>query len=180
MLLPLHLVWLELVVHPTASLVFEADPPAADLMRRPPRGRETGLIGRGALAGLLARGLALTLGVLGLYLVELGAGASAEAARGIAVAALIFGQVLLVLVERAGGRPLWRVGLEGNGAMVWILGATLGSLLIAEYAGPLASLLHLFPPSPSGWLTALAVALITTCWAEPFKVLRGAMTPSAA
>jgi len=180
MLLPLHLVWLELVVHPTASLVFEADPPAADLMRRPPRGRETGLLGRGALAGLLVRGLALTLGVLGLYLVELGAGASAEAARGVAVAALIFGQVLLVLVERAGHRPLWRVGLEGNGAIVWILGATLGSLLIAEYFGPLASLMHLVPPSASGWLTAFAVALMTTCWAEPFKVLRGGTAPSAA
>ena len=180
LLLPIHLVWLELVVHPTASLVFEADPPVEDLMRRPPRGRETGLLGRGALAGLLARGLALTVGVLGLYLVELGAGASAEAARGVAVAALIFGQVLLVLVERAGGRPLWRVGLEGNAAMVWILGATLGSLFIVEYVGPLASLLRLVPPSASGWLTALAVAVLTTCWAEPLKELRRGIAPTNA
>jgi magnesium-transporting ATPase (P-type) len=148
-------------------------------MRRPPRRRETGLLGRGALVGLLARGLALTVGVLGLYLVELGAGA-AEAARGVAVAALIFGQVLLVLVERAGGRPLWRVGLEGNGAIVWILGATLGSLFIVEYVGPLATLLRLVPPSTSGWLTALAAAVVTTCWAEPFKVFRRVTAPTAA
>jgi hypothetical protein len=63
---------------------------------------------------------------------------------------------------------------------VWILGATLGSVLLAEYVGPLASLLHLVPPTTSGWLTALAVAAITTCWAEPFKVLRGGVAPSGA
>jgi len=175
LLLPIHLVWLELVVHPTASLVFEADPAADDLMRRPPRRRETGLLGRGALAGLLARGLALTIGVLGLYLYTLTSGAPAEAARGLAIAALIFGQVLLVLVERAREHTIWRVGLAGNGALVWILGATLGSLVLVEYAGPLASLLRLTPPSLTGWITALAVAALTTCWTEPLKVLpRGA------
>ncbi len=55
---------------------------------------------------------------------------------------------------------------------MWILGATLGSLVIVEYVGPLASLLHLVPPSLSGWLAALAVAVITTCWTEPLKLLR--------
>jgi Ca2+-transporting ATPase len=172
LLLPIHLIWLELVVHPTASLVFEADAPADDLMRRPPRGRDTSLLGRGALAGLLARGLALTVGVLGLYLYELGSGASPEAARGVSVAALIFGQVLLVLVERAGDRLLWRVGLAGNGALVWILGATLGSLVLVEYVGPLASLLRLAPPSAGGWLVAAAAAIATTCWTEPLKLGR--------
>jgi hypothetical protein len=108
-------------------------------------------------------------GVLGLYLYELGSGASPEAARGVSVAALIFGQVLLVLVERAGDRLLWRVGLAGNGALVWILGATLGSLVLVEYVGPLASLLRLAPPSAGGWLVAAAAAIATTCWTEPLK-----------
>jgi Ca2+-transporting ATPase len=155
-------------------LVFESDVAAKDLMRRPPRGRETGLIGQGALTGLIVRGLALAAGVLGLYLYDLGSGASADAARGLAVAALIFGQVLLVLVERAGDRLLWRVGLAGNRALVWVLGATLGSLVIAQYVGPLASLLRLAPPSAGGWLAALAVAIATTCWTEPLKLLRRA------
>jgi Ca2+-transporting ATPase len=180
LLLPIHLIWLELLVHPTASLVFEADAPADNLMRRPPRGRETGLLSRGALAGLLARGLALTSGVLGLYLYELGSGASAEAARGVAVATLILGQVLLVLVERAGDRLLWRVGLEGNSALVWILGATLGSLVLVEYVGPLASLLRLSPPSVSGWLVAAAVAIATTCWTEPLKLSRARRVATSA
>lgn len=170
LLLPIHLVWLELLVHPTASLVFESDQAADDLMRRPPRGRGTGLLDRGALAGLLARGLALTAGVLGLYLYALGSGASAEAARGLAVAALIFGQVLLVMIERAGDRLLWRVGLAGNRALVWILGATLGSLVLVEYVGPLASLLRLTPPSLGGWLVAAALAIATTCWTEALKL----------
>ena len=35
--LPVHLVLLELLLHPIVSLVFQADPPDDDVMRRPPR-----------------------------------------------------------------------------------------------------------------------------------------------
>jgi hypothetical protein len=43
-LLPVHLVWLELIVHPTSALVFENDPAAPGLMRRAPRLRNAGLL----------------------------------------------------------------------------------------------------------------------------------------
>jgi len=36
-LLPIHLVWLELIVHPVSAIVFQAEPAAADIMSRPPR-----------------------------------------------------------------------------------------------------------------------------------------------
>jgi len=59
-----------------------------------------------------------------------------------------------------------------------IVGATLGSLLLAQYFGPLASLLRLAPPSVSGWLVAAVVAIATTCWTELFKMLPRASAPT--
>jgi Ca2+-transporting ATPase len=44
LLLPIQLVLLELVLHPTIALVFEGDPPSPELMTRPPRPRNAGLI----------------------------------------------------------------------------------------------------------------------------------------
>src|SRR6185436_4169492 len=63
LLLPVHLVTLELLLHPTVALVFEADPPSGRLMRRPPRRRSAGLLRRGQVIVLLARGIGLTIAV---------------------------------------------------------------------------------------------------------------------
>ena len=170
LLLPVHLIWLEVVVHPTASLVFEADPAAPDLMQRSPRRRVTDLLPPGVLAGILGRGTALAAGVLVLYLATLSS--SEESARGIAVAALITGQVFLVLAERAGQRPVWTVGLGENRALLWIFAATIGSLLLVEYVPFLAGLAHVAPPTLAGWALALFVAATTTLWTETLKLGR--------
>ncbi len=167
LLLPVHLVWLEVVVHPTASLLFEADPGPPDLMRRPPRRRGTDLLRRGAIAGILGRGTALAIGVLVLYLGSLPGGE--ESARGIAIAALVIGQVFLVLSERAGARPVWTVGVSGNRALPWILAATLGSILLVEYVPLIASVMHVTAPSLGGWALAVVVAATTTLWTELLK-----------
>lgn len=168
LLLPVHLIWLEVVVHPTASLVFEADPAAPDLMQRSPRRRVTDLLPRGAVAGIVGRGTALAAGVLVLYIAALSSGE--ESARGIAVAALVIGQVFLVLAERAGTRPVWTVGIGENRALLWIFAATIGSLLLVEYVPFLAGLLRVAPPTIAGWALAMVVAATTTLWTETLKV----------
>ena len=171
LLLPIHLVWLELILHPTVALVFEADPGDADLMRRPPRGRATGLLARSQLATLVARGLTLTLGVLAVYLVALGQ-MGEDAARGLAIATLVIGQLLLVFVERADRRSLWRVGVAGNRVILPIVALTAGSLVLALALPPLAALLHVEGPTMLGWLVAAAVAGAATLWGEIPKLLR--------
>lgn len=167
LLLPVHLVFLELVLHPTVALVFEADPPDRDLMRRPPRRRAASLLDRGTAVRVVARGVTLTIGVLAVFIATLGSGE--ETARGTAFATLVLGQLLLVLVERAGGRPLWRVGLRGNRVLLPILAGGALALAIVEMWAPLAEILHVTPPSLEAWLVALGVAAVTTLWGEVLR-----------
>ena len=100
LLLPIHLVWLELVVHPVSALLFQGDPAPADLMRRPPRDPAAPLLPRRGSARSLASGALLTAAVFAIYLVELGRGETW--ARGLALATLLAGTQLLVIAERAG------------------------------------------------------------------------------
>ena len=116
---------------------------------------------------MLARGIGLTIGVLALYLGSLDAGE--DRARGLAIATLVIGQVFLVLAERAGDGLIWRIGLAGNRALVWIVVATVGSLVLAEYVPFLAELLHVDAPSPLGWLVAAGVAAAGILPAEVLK-----------
>ncbi len=165
LLLPVHLVILELVLHPTVALVFEADPPSTTLMQRKPRRREAGLLARGQLAALLARGLALTAAVLALFLGALSYGESEAAARGLALAALIIGQVLLVLVERSDDRHVWH-RLTENRFLPWICGGAIALLLVLELVPPIAIGIHITSPSLSGWALATGVAAAATLWGE--------------
>jgi len=173
LLLPIHLVWLELIVHPTASLVFEGDPAAPDLMRRPPR-RAGSLLARADFVRSLALGATLSVVALGTYLTRLHTGAAEDAARALAIATLVLGQMLAVFLIRAGERPLWRVGLGGNRLLPWVIGASLLSLLAVLYVPPVASLFKVGPLSPPELAVAALVAAAGTLWWEiPLTLRRG-------
>jgi P-type Ca2+ transporter type 2C len=168
LLLPVHLVWLELLLHPTVALVFEADPPTKRLMHRPPRRRSAGLVRREQLVALIARGLSLTVAVLALYLGALGLGQSEDSARGLALITLIVGQLLLVLVERSDSLHVWH-RLSENRVLPWIVAFTLGSLIVVELVPAIASAIHVTSPSAAGWALAIVVASAATLWGEITK-----------
>ncbi len=164
LLLPVHLVFLELVVHPTVSLVFEGDPPVFGLMRRPPRPRSAGLITKGLVVQSLLQGLTLSAGVIALYLVAWQGGASDADARGLAFVTLVLGQTLLVLaVDPAGSLPLLQ-RLRRNRTLLPVVGLTLAVLAATIEVPALAALLKVAPLPAEGWLLAAVVAAVTTLW----------------
>lgn len=165
LLLPVHLITLELVLHPTVALVFDADPARRSLMRHAPRKREAGLLRRDQLAALIARGITLTIGVLVLYLGALANGETEDAARGTAFIALVLGQLLLVLVERSDDLHVWH-RLTDNRVLPWIAAGTVALLLLLEGVPPVAERVHLEAPSLAGWALAIGVAAISTLWGE--------------
>lgn len=169
-LLPLHLVWLELVMHPTASVVFEAEPAPEDAMRRPPRARGSSLVRRDLLLYTLIPGLVLAATSIALYLWALARG-SVEHARAQALAAMLVGQALLVLVARADARPFWSVRTR-NRTLLPILALTLATAVLAIHVPPVARLLALEPLSLPQWALAALVGSLSVLIVEPVKALR--------
>ena len=141
--LPMHVVWLELIIHPTALLVFQ-DLPASDRLDPVERNlklrffdwREWTLIG---LIGTLV----ILLIVLG-YTRSLGDNNNVEHARSMAFAALIVASATMT----AG---LTR--LSSRGSLIAVL-ATISSALVLVQVPALASLLHLSPLHADDWLIA--------------------------
>ena len=165
LLLPTMLILLQIVVHPTASLVFEADPGDPAAMRRPPRPPDAALLGRRDLLLPFARGLALTAAVVGFYLTRLAQGATAAQARSLAVATLLVGQAVLVLMERAGPEPVWRVGVRGNRVLPAVVGLTVAIIAAIFFVPGARDVFDLAPLSPSEWIVAVvAAALATGAW----------------
>lgn len=170
LLLPVHLVWLEIVVHPTASLVFEADPPSPDLMRRPPRrSSAAGLITLADLRRPVLLGVTLSLAVLAMYIGDLDRGSHADHARALALTVLLCGQLLLVLVTRSPERAFWRAPSAGNRALPLVVGGAVVSLIAVLQVPVFGRFFEVASLDPLEWAAALSVAIIATLWSEPLK-----------
>jgi Ca2+-transporting ATPase len=168
-LLPIHLLVLELIVHPTVALVFENDPPPASLMLRPPRTPTAGLLDRSSWRSV-AVGLSLAIGTVAVYV---GAVGGEERARGLGFATLVLGQMALVLTERSPDRPVWRSAPWSNGRLVPILALTLAGLVVVLSVAPVARVFRMAPLGAEDWVVAGSVALVTTGWGEVLKLVRG-------
>jgi Ca2+-transporting ATPase len=152
-LLPMHVVLLELAVDPICALVFEAERSEADAMRKPPRSRDEMLFGVRQIAIALAQGCVLLAGVFGLYVWSLDGGEAQ--ARGAAFIALAFGNLALALADSlVSGRLFARQRL-----VYWIIAAAVAGVVCAAFVVPvLAAAFAIAAPAPTLLALALAVA----------------------
>jgi Ca2+-transporting ATPase len=145
-----HIVFLELVIDPTCSIAFEAEPPEKNVMHRPPRKKDEPIFsGRTLLAavlqGLIALGAVLAAQHLGLQMGRSEGrdplGVEAES-RALAFATLILSNMALVLVNRSWNRPIFKSITDRNRSLWWVFAGTLATLALVIYVPPLSRLFH--------------------------------------
>jgi P-type Ca2+ transporter type 2C len=157
LLLPAHLVLLQLLLQPIVSLVFEMDPPDADLMTRPPRDPKRGLLGAEAIRPVLL-GTTLATAVVASYLIALRSWPVTEA-RAFGFVVLLAGQLLLLLVARGFRRRPTRVFVAVVAVFTMVMVATVE-------VHPLAHVLELSAFPAAGWLLAVVIAAAATMWSH--------------
>jgi Ca2+-transporting ATPase len=108
LLLPIHVVMLELIIDPACSLVFEAEPLRRDGMHRPPRPAHAPLFGRSAVAQALAVGGAGALAVVLVQWAGRHAGLSDDALRLAGLATIVAGNLAMLGWFRRGSAPASR------------------------------------------------------------------------
>lgn len=170
-LFPLHIAFLELVVGPACSVVFENEPAEANLMQRPPRDANARLFGGMPLTFALLQGLAVLLVVAAAYAWGV-SHFNENVARAFAFATLVTGNLALIFSNRSHQASLW-ASLWTPNRMLWMVtGLTLGLMGMAIYLPPLARLFHFAPLSFSTFLAAGALGIASVHWFEALKLSR--------
>lgn len=147
--LPVHVVWLELIIHPTALLVFQ-NLPAGEALPTRDRGPALRFFDRPQWLSIIMTGVLVAAVVMVSYDRSLGAGHDVAHARAMA---------LVALTVASAGITAALSGLHGLAARV-VVAATIGLSLILVQVPALAHYLHLRPLHVDDWLLAGAGGLL--------------------
>ncbi|MCW2312637.1 cation-translocating P-type ATPase [Rhodoferax antarcticus] len=175
-LFPLHIAFLELVIDPACSMVFENEPAEPDLMQRPPRNVNTPLFAGVTLLWALLQGLGALAVVLGATWWGM-AHLSEGAARAFAFATIVAGNLALILANRARTGSLLQSLRVPNRTLWWVCGAALALMALALYVPWLAGLFK-FERLPLTWLAAaLGLGVLVMLVFELMKPKKSKLAP---
>ena len=156
---PLHIAFLEMVIDPVCSIVFEAESAEPDAMRRKPRDPLAPLLTTGFVIWSLMQGVLVLALVAGLFVGALYRGLPEADARALAFAALVATNVGLVLVDRAGSASLFGAFRQPNPALWWVLGITSAILALIFWVAPARELFGFGPLHGDDLAVALLAGL---------------------
>ena len=168
---PIHIAFLEMVIDPVCSLVFEAEMDEEDIMRRKPRAPDEPLfswplIGWSILQGGLAFGL-----VGAIFVIALHRGMAEDEVRALTFFSLVLSIVSLILVNRSFSASLVAAFRRPNPALAWIL-LTVTVILSLSLLWPAASALFRFGPLHADDLAlTLAAGVVVLIVLETLKHL---------
>jgi len=171
-LLPLQILWLNLVTDVFPALALGLEPAEPDVMHRPPRPPQAEILSRGFLTQVAAYGLLLTAVTLAAFLWALHAGGlGIERARTVAFMTLAFGQLLHVFNARSPRAVLFTRRFLRN---PWVWGAlalTVALQLAVVYVPPLARLIQTRPLAPTDWIPILLAGAIPLLLGQAVKAV---------
>lgn len=121
LLMPLHIVFMELLIDPACSIAFEYEQEEQNIMSRPPRKPEARFFSLKRIIRSLLHGTLLLGMVLAVYFISVKDGHSVPEARAITFCALIIGNVALILTTLSRSRPFFASFTERNFALLLIL-----------------------------------------------------------
>ncbi len=169
LLMPLHVVLVEMVIDPVCSIAFENEPEEGDIMQRGPRSREEPLMAAPQFMLALLQGAMLLVATLALYAASLRMGDNEDVARALAFIALTTGNLMLVRVNGARGMTLPHLADAGHRAY-WIVAAIACTTVALCISMPvLARAFDFAVPSP---VDAVVAALVGIASALAFDLLK--------
>jgi Ca2+-transporting ATPase len=172
-LLPIQILWMNLVTDGIPALALAVDPKAPDLMKRRPRRPDAKLLDAKRLAAIGAEGLMLSVIALGAFVHSLyGWHQTVEQARTVAFNVMVVVQLVHAFNCRSERLSLVQVGLGTNRALLW---AVLLSLVIqlAVLTLPAASPIFKVAPLPiRDWGLMVAMGLLPLVFVEAAKWMK--------
>jgi Ca2+-transporting ATPase len=171
-LLPVHIVFLEFIIDPACSIVFEAEQEAPDVMRRPPRDPSAPGLSWPVILLSVAQGMSVLVIVFAVFALDLALSHDPGEARALAFTTLVIANLALIFANRSWTRTILATLRLPNPALWWVTGGALSVLALVLCVPFLRALFQFAPLHPDDVLIAVVAATASILWFEALKFIR--------
>ncbi|WP_353148890.1 cation-translocating P-type ATPase [Pollutimonas bauzanensis] len=170
LLLPLHIVLLELIIDPTCSIVFEAQPETPNIMRRPPRKLNHSPFSFSNVGYALTQGVGISvILLLGYWVLSSTQEMSEDQERVIVFISLVVGIVLLVMANKDPSLSSSKGAHKKDALFLWLAVLVAGMLIVITTIPAANRILHLHLPTPADWGFAAVMVTLIFIWLEALR-----------
>ncbi|MBI3223291.1 MAG: cation-translocating P-type ATPase [Nitrosomonadales bacterium] len=165
LLLPAHIMFLELIIGPACSIFFEAEAEESNIMQRPPRSADERIFSGRLLANSLLQGVAALMIATTIYIWALSTGFAENTVRALVFVAMVSGNIALVISNRSLHSSWQGAWSRDNPALWWIVLGGSAALALALSVPMLRDLFHFSGSAPQifgmGLLAAAGILLLS-------------------
>lgn len=167
-LLPIHLLWINLVTDSLPALGLGMEPPYSDVMKARPRTRDESIFAGGLGIQMVIEGMIMSILAISAFLI--GMRYNIETAETMTFMTLVFSQLIHSLNARSNRESLFKIGLTTNRFLIFALLLGVGLQLLLDIP-PLNGIFQLTTLEPIQWAYVIGLALITLVLGEVEKLI---------
>ncbi len=166
---PVHVIFLELVMGPMCSIVYENEPAEKNSMQQKPRQMGNTFLSLKEMGISIIQGLAITIGILFIYQWTVKNDGSEQLTRTMVFTTLVFSNIILSLVNRSFHYSVFSSLKNKNNIMVFVNSTTLILLASIIYIHPIADFFAVVPLETNQILSCIIVSSVSVLWIEIWK-----------
>ncbi|MEI7664014.1 MAG: cation-translocating P-type ATPase, partial [Bacteroidota bacterium] len=169
---PVHIVFLELIIDPACSIIFEAEKEEKNAMNRPPRRIDEPFFGGRKILFSCLQGVGILLVTLAVYLLGLHLGYDVKEVRAMVFITLIVSNIAVILTNRSWTDHIFRIIATPNRAVAWVTGGALFFLALILNIPFFLALFQFGKPSLVHIVLCCLAGSTTITWFEFYKLFK--------
>lgn len=166
---PIHVIFLELIMGPTCSIIYENEPVEENAMNQPPRSPTDTFFNANELLTSMVQGLAITAGLLYIYHYSVSLELGENITRTMIFSGLISANVFLTLINRSFYYSILKTLRYPNKLVPLIISVTVIITGLLIFIKPISRFFELQPLSLSELLVSTSIGFISVIWFELIK-----------
>jgi Ca2+-transporting ATPase len=170
-LLPIHILWVNLVTDSLPALALSVDPAESNIMNRKPRNSKKGFMTKGMIWRVLYQGIMIGAIPLAAFIIGLNE-AGVALGQTMAFATLMFAQLVLVRILHSNTRSSLAISPLKTKPLIGAIAASAGLALLVLLIPPLRDAFSLVPLDRNHWIAVILMSLIPIAVVDLFKLLK--------
>lgn len=166
---PVHIVFLELIINPACSIIFEAEKEEINIMNRPPRSIDEPFFGRKKILFSCLQGVGILAVVLTIYFLGLHMGYTDKEVRAMTFTTLMAANIAVILTNRSWTDHIFRIIASPNSAVLWVTGGAIAFLALILNITFFLDLFQFQKLSLLNIVICVLSGLTTIIWFEIYK-----------